>query len=284
MRLRKAFCLKLHHTCSILISFFFLFSFFSAQLASAAPVAVRYRQGLVHGFLVLSTMDGVAIAQGDLSQVARGDQVTSHLVFHFKDGSLQDETTVYSERGVFRLIRYHLIQKGPSFKNPTDVAIETSTGTVTIHSSDDKGKQKDSNEHVDLPADLANGMVPTLLTNLPPGTQKAEVSMLVATPKPRIVKLDVTPHGTDAFTFGGTSREAVHYAIKVNIGGVAGAVAPVVGKQPPDNQIWILGGDAPVFVKSESVSYEGGPLWRAELAAPVWPHDPGHDSPHEAHH
>ena len=50
-------------------------------VAAATPVAVRYKEGLIHGFLVLSTLDGVAIAAGDLTQVARGDQVTTQLVF-----------------------------------------------------------------------------------------------------------------------------------------------------------------------------------------------------------
>src|SRR5580693_4318843 len=46
----------------------------SAVSASAAPVQVRYREGLIHGFLSLSNLDGEAIAEGDLTQVARGDQ------------------------------------------------------------------------------------------------------------------------------------------------------------------------------------------------------------------
>jgi hypothetical protein len=262
---------RTHSSCVLLFCLFL-----SGPFTSAAPVAVRYKQGLIHGFLVLSTLDGVAIAEGDLSQVARGDQVTSHLVFHFKDGSLQEETTVYSERGYFRLIRYHLVQKGPAFKNPTEVNIDASTGQVTIHSTDDKGKEKDSNDHLGMPADLANGMVPTLLTNWPSGTQQAEFSMLVATPKPRIIKLKISPSGKDRFTVDGAPHEATHYVIKIDLGGVAGKVAPVVGKQPPDDHIWILGGEAPVFVKSEMLSYEGGPMWRVELTSPAWPQEKAH--------
>jgi hypothetical protein len=276
MRPRKQPQPTLHHTiCAILISLFFL----SATQASAAPVTVRYREGLVHGFLVLTTLDGAVLAHGDLSQVARGDQVTSQLIFHFKDGSEQDETTVYSERGVFKLISYRLVQKGPAFKKPTDLSIVASTGQVTIHATDDKGKEKDSNDHIDLPADLANGLVPTLLKNLPSGAQ-IELPMLVTTPKPRLVKLQISPQGKDAFTFGNTSREATRYLIKVDLGGVAKVVAPVVGKQPPDDQVWILGGEAPVFTKSEMQSYEGGPMWRVELAAPSWPHDPAQNNAH----
>jgi hypothetical protein len=59
--------------------------------------------------------------------------------------------------------------------------------------------------------------------------------------------------------------------IKVEIGGVAGVIAPLVGKQPPDSHVWILGGDSPAFVKAEQALYTGGPVWRIELASPAWP-------------
>jgi hypothetical protein len=70
----------------------------------------------------------------------------------------------------------------------------------------------------------------------------------------------------------------VHYVAKVDLGGVAGVVAPIVGKQPPDPQIWILGGEAPVVLKSETLAYMGGPIWRTELASPVWPQASAADS------
>jgi hypothetical protein len=35
--------------------------------------------------------------------------------------------------------------------------------------------------------------------------------------------------------------------------------------------VWVLGGDAPTFVKSEQTLYLGGPVWRIELVSPVWP-------------
>lgn len=40
---------------------------------------------------------------------------------------------------------------------------------------------------------------------------------------------------------------------------------------PPDSHVWILGGEAPAFVKSEQPLYFGGPVWRIELASPSWP-------------
>src|SRR5690242_8081626 len=76
--------------------------------ASADAIRVRHVEGLVHGFLVLRDAGGKAIARGELLQSARGAQVTSQLVFYFKDGSLYDETAVFSQRTSFRLIRDHL--------------------------------------------------------------------------------------------------------------------------------------------------------------------------------
>ena len=243
----------------------------SGAAASASPVPVRYRAGLIHGFLVLSTMEGVPIAAGDLTQIAHGDQVTTQISFRFKDGSRQEETTVFSQRGNFHLISYHMVQKGPSFKNASDLSVTCATGQVTVRYTDDDGKEKVASQHLTLPPDLGNGLIPTLLANIRAGTPQIEIPMVVATPKPRLVKIVMNAQGTEPFSVAGFSRQAMHYVAKVDIGGVAGVVAPIVGKQPPDSQIWILGGEAPVFLKSEAPSYVGGPLWRTELVAPSWP-------------
>ncbi len=239
--------------------------------AAASPVAVRYKEGLLHGFLVLSTLDGKPIAEGDLTQAPHGNRITSRLTYHFKDGSRQEETAIFSQRTSFRLITYHLMQKGPAFQRATEVTIVASTGQVTVQSTDDDGKVKTFNERMKLPSDLANGLVLTLLKNLAPDAAPIEVSMLVATPKPRLVKLAISSQPKEPFTLAGAGREALHYAIKVEIGGIAGFVAPWLGKQPPDSHIWILGGESPTFVKSETLSYMGGPMWRTELVAPAWP-------------
>src|SRR5688500_6532524 len=79
-----------------------------------AGLEVRYAEGLVRGFLVLRATDGTLLADGDLEQVPRGSRVTSHLVFRFKDGSRYDETVDFSQQGAFRLLNYHLVQKGPA--------------------------------------------------------------------------------------------------------------------------------------------------------------------------
>lgn len=236
----------------------------------AQPVAVRFSEGLIHGFLTLRTLDGKLVANGDLIQKAQGDRVTSRLIFRFKDGSIRDETSVFTQRGTFRLLTNHLVTRGPSFPQPADLSINGATGMVTVRYADDHGKPKIETEKMTLPADLANGMTLTLLKNVGARAPLGSLSMVVATPKPRLVKLQLTSAGEEAFTTGTARRTAVHYVVKIEIGGLAGLVAPLVGKQPPDTHVWILGGAAPAFVKSEGPMSLGGPIWRTELTSPAW--------------
>ena len=245
-----------------------------APTLSAEPVTVRHAEGLVHGFLALRTLDGTLLADGDLLQNVRGARVTSRLVFHFKDGSLHDETAVFSQRQQFRLVSDHLVQKGPSFPQPIDMSIDAAKGDVTVR-YDDHGEPKVASEHFELPTDLANGAILTMLKNARPDAPPKSFGFVAATPKPMVVKLAVSAAGDEPFSTDGTARKATHYVLKVDIGGIKGAIAPLVGKQPPDSHVWILGGEAPAFVKSEQPLYNNGPVWRIELVSPVWPHESG---------
>jgi hypothetical protein len=50
-----------------------------------------------------------------------------------------------------------MVQKGPSFKNASDLSVTCATGQVTVRYTDDDGKEKVANEHLALPPDLGNG-------------------------------------------------------------------------------------------------------------------------------
>jgi len=236
---------------------------------NAERIPVRYIEGTVHGFLVLRTLDGKTLAAGDLVQVARGDHVVARLVFRFKDGSVDDETTVFSQHQSFSLVSDHHVQKGPSFPHPMDVSIDANTGQIKARSSE-SGEDKVEMHHLDLPPDLANGLILTILKNLRPAVKETRVSFVATTSKPRLVKLLITPEGKETFSAAGWRHASIHYRVKVEFGGVAGAVAPLVGKQPQDTHVWILGGKAPAFVKMEGPLYQGGPAWRIEPTSPVW--------------
>jgi hypothetical protein len=236
----------------------------------AEQVSVRHPEGTVHGFLVLRNERGKELAEGELTQVVKGHRLISNLIFHFKDGSIDDETTVYSQRGVFRLLSDHHVQKGPSYPHPMDVSIDASTGQVTVHSNDG-GKEKTEKDHLDLPSDVANGLILTLLKNIRPDTPETKVSYVAATPKPQLVTLSIKPHGKERFRVAGTGHRAMRYDIKTEIGGIKGVIAPIIGKQPKDIYVWVLDGKAPTFVRMKGQLYQGGPVWTIQLASPVWP-------------
>jgi hypothetical protein len=258
--------------------FAFALLFVAGQLGTALQaesVAVRHTEGLVRGFVVLrSLQSGAVIANGDLIQFTRGDRVTGRLVFHFKDGSLQDETAVFSQRHQFRLLTDHLVQRGPSFPHPVEVSIDATSGRVIVRHRDED-KERVIDERMELPSDLANGMLLTLLKNISRDGPATTVSMLFATPKPQLVKLVITPIGTEPFSIGRASYKATRFNVKVEIGGLKGVLAKLLGKQPLDTSVWILGGEAPGFVRSEGQFYQNGPVWRIEIAAPDYPRPSG---------
>src|SRR5512140_342206 len=127
---------------------------------AAAPIPVRFPEGSLHGFLVLSTSQEVLIASGDLLQVVRDGEVKTRLVFHFKDGSVLDETVVFTQRNVFTMKSYHLVQRGPAFPEDTEISLERASGEYHVKTRARKdGREKVREGTLDLPPDTYNGMV-----------------------------------------------------------------------------------------------------------------------------
>jgi hypothetical protein len=241
--------------------------------ANAEPIPVRHLEGFVHGYVVLKDLNDTLLAAGDITQLPSGNPTTMALTLHFKDGSLYEETSVFSQQHVFKLLAYKQVMKGPAFPRPQTTTIDTSTGNVTIVTTEKDGKPKTIAKQLSLPPDLANGIVSMLLTDVDPKVETV-LSMLVASPEPRLVKLKIAAAGEDAFSIGGSGFKATHYVIKIDLGPVTGTVAKVIGKQPPPTDIWVAAGPAPIFLKSEGQLFADGPIWRIELASPSWPKAP----------
>lgn len=236
----------------------------------AEPIEVHHPEGSLHGFLALSTQQGQVLADGDLIEVVHGDHVKTHLTFRFRDGSLDDETAEYTQRGVFRLISDHHIQKGPYFPHPLDMTIDVAKGIVVTRSPGKDGKYEDTTSNIKMPADLYNGLVIPVIKNISPDTGETKVSMIVAAPKPRVVTLEMMPMAPGTFYLGGMPRKATVYKIKIEIGGVAGIIAPVIGKQPPDISIEIFRGEWPAFLRESGPIFEGGEILTISLIGPTW--------------
>src|SRR5215468_6036299 len=120
----------------------------------AGVIPVRFSEGLTHGFLVLkSGPGGTVLASGDLLQVARGGAIDARMVFHFTDGSLYDETVVFSQQRVFSMSSYHLLQRGPSFPEETEVRVEREKGQYRVRTRKN-GKDDVTTGTIELPPDV----------------------------------------------------------------------------------------------------------------------------------
>jgi hypothetical protein len=238
----------------------------SSKDVDSSPVGVRFVEGTSHGLLVLRASSGQLLAGGELLQSVHAGRVTSRLVFHFADHSLYDDTTIFTQQDQFRLVSDHVIEKGPAFKEASEVFLDATKQLITIR----RGNEPAKTSHVDLPEDISNGLLMVLLKNVP-RDKVTRVSMVGGTDKPRVVQLAIQPVGTETYHLAGFAKKAVHFALKTEIGGVTGLLARVTGKVPPDLHLWIAADDPPTFVKFEGPLALDAPMWRIELAAPSWP-------------
>jgi hypothetical protein len=243
--------------------------FIATTIAGADPVRVRYPEGSVHGYLALRSLDGKLLAAGDLTQTVQHGRLTSRLIYRFKDGSIDDDTAVFTQNGTFKLVSDHRIQKGPMFPKPTELTIKAQTGEVIVRYKEN-GKEKVEATHMDLPDDLSNGILLDVVKNIPAEAEETKISYVAATPKPRLIKLSLRPDGTESFHSAGRLNHAHRLVIHADLGGIMGLVAPMLGKSPADSYAWVSGDEVPAFIRSESAIYLGGPVLRTELASPVW--------------
>ena len=242
--------------------------------ATAEPIPVRNQRGSVRGFLELRSEDGRIVASGDFIQRAEGDRVTCETIYHFRDGSFDDETTVYTQRGTLHLLTDHRIQRGPFFTHPMDVLIDVRSGQVTVRTPGKDGKPEVKVEHLDLPPDQANGVISAIVENMRSTDPPRTLSLLLAAPKLLQAKLVITPIGESTTSVAGLPRKAIHYRIKVDLGGILGLVAPLVGKAPPDIDVWTVGTDVATFARERGPFYPEGPMITIQLASPTWPKRP----------
>ena len=246
----------------------FLLPMFISMILAAESVPVHHLEGVTFGFLVMRDLDGHAIAYGTFKQVVKpGDPVIADDVdFKFKDGSIYRESTQFTQRRIFRLVSDHEVQRGPSFKQQSESWIDMRSGKVTVRTLD-AGKAKQTVKQLQLPPDVANGLLSILIKNMDPSAETT-VSMVATSGKPRVVKLVFTPSSEKTGKVGTLEFKAQHYVMKVKIEGVAGKVAPLVGKQPPDSNFWIVKSESPTFIEFEGPLTADGPVCRIELAAP----------------
>jgi len=239
--------------------------------ADAVPIAVRFPEGIAHGFLLVRSSSGEIIGHGEMTQVVKeGDLVDSRLIFNFKDGSVHDEKVTFSQQGVFSMLRYHLVQRGPWFPDQIEVSIDRRTADYKVRSrTGEDGKEEVLAGAFTLPKDVYNGIFVTMLLNLPKGASEM-VNFLAFTPAPEIFKLELQLAGEHTVQIDELSRKALHYVFKPDIGMIREFLGKATGKIPAHfhYDCWILADEVPSFVQFEGPLQLMGPIVRIELVSP----------------
>jgi hypothetical protein len=241
--------------------------------ALAETVPVRYPEGASHAYLALVGPDGRWAAEGEMFQTVNGDRVDSRLVLYFKDGSLHDERAIFSQHGVFTLLKYELTQNGPSFPESMEITLERPTGQYVVRTR--TGAERAEQTHsgrLELPADVYNGMLLLLLKNLPLGSHET-VHLVVFTPKPQLVSLALFPVRQQTVKIGTVTKQATQYHIKPQLGRMVRWFGRLLGILPADDHYycWILHDGVPAFVQFEGPLTLKGPIWRLEILHPHLP-------------
>src|SRR3984885_9648234 len=247
---------------------FLVAAFWAITLGTAAPaepISARHIQRPMHRFMVARSDAGKIIASGEFSQVVQEDEVTMRLTYRFVDGSIDDETTTYKQQGTFWLVRNHHMQKGPFFLKPVDFTVEAATGIATSRTADKNGKIHLESHHIDLPDDLANGFVGTLLLNVPQNRTPFRVGILAPVNGGRLIRILISPEGEQPFHTTGQTLKATVFRLHPEVGGIVGVIAPRIGLQPKDVMVWVLEGEEPAVVRIVGQLGGYGPVVSSEL-------------------
>ncbi len=236
---------------------------------AAEPVAVRFIEGITRGFLTVSGLDGKSLGQGDITQVAHPGHVESRMIFRLHDGSLHDESVTFTQNKVFKLRRFKLVQKGPSFPEPAEISLDAATGEYLVKAfPGDASREKIHRGTLEVPADTYNGLIVTVLRNLPRGAA-ASVHYVAFTPKPYVINLELRPQANQKVRVGDESWPVTRYDLEPRLGFLLKLGATLLGKTPERQQCWILADPVPAFVGCEATIAGGGPLWRIGLGSPA---------------
>jgi hypothetical protein len=158
-------------------------------------------------------------------------------------------------------LKYRLIQRGPSFPETIEATVERESGKYQVrYRADEDSPEEVLNGRYDMPPDVYNGMLSTVMKNLQPG-ESATVQIIAFTPKPRAVKILLSPAGIDQVQLGDRAVPATRYVVKPQLGLMASLL---VTDLAPMN-CWIANGDAPGFIRFQGPLFFMGPTWRIEL-------------------
>jgi hypothetical protein len=110
----------------------------------------------------------------------------------------------------------------------------------------------------ELPDDVMNGLTSDRVQERDAG-RAATVHFVAFQPKPLVLEMQIGAEGVRPVRARPQHRSASRFRIRPHVPGVLGALATVVGKQPPDLFMWIARGRAPLLVPLRGAALQRRP-------------------------
>ncbi|MFZ0745030.1 MAG: hypothetical protein WAM85_11530 [Terracidiphilus sp.] len=147
--------------------------------------------------------------------------------------------------------------------------VEAATGIVTSRTIEKNGKMHVESKHINLPHempdDLANGFVGTLLPNVPHNAAPFQVGMLTPVGGGRLIRLLISPEEEQTVQLSGRSLKATVFRVHPELGGIVSVIARLLGLQPKDVMVWVLEGEEPAVAVVVGQLGGSGPVVSADL-------------------
>lgn len=197
----------------------------------------------------------------------------NQLISRFKDRSLHDERVNFTQKRVFSLQSYTLIQRGPSFPATMDVAMERKTGEYRVLSFQDGSvnTRSPAGSLTGQCVERRGGHAPTK----PRGGIRRNRSHDRLHARTQVIELKLIPATDRTIYIGDLAKQVTQYVLEPQLNSVTMFFGKLLGKLPRTfhYHFWLLTDDVPAFGGFEGPLYLNGPTWCIEQTTPpkLWP-------------
>jgi hypothetical protein len=220
----------------------------AVALAAAPPIPVRHAIGALHGFPSMSVPNGNVIADGELKQEVAKDQLVVRTHWAFADGLQSEERDEFRIDQTLAQVRFLLVETRGGVEQRR-FEVDFSTGQASSSIRDAKGHVDRQEVKLDLPHGRSFAGFGAALAAMQLGLhqgEKAEITFVAFTPRPRAITLQVQHEGEQAVDVAGRAiacdRYALHPVIPFPINLFAGA---------KDAHLWLTHEAPPGLVRAE---------------------------------
>lgn len=231
----------------------------------AGAIEVRQLAAAAHAFPVMYDLEGRKIANGEFTQEIRDGLLRIQITYKLKEGGKIEEAAAFEQQP-------ELIQKEWSWRETKNDApqreykVDFDAGKATARKREQGALQEYADEVKIEPGQTFAGFgfvlaLANLRDRLVRG-EAVELKVVGFTPKPRLVSVKLTAHGTDQVRMSGRVVRGEHFMIKPEIPAIAKLFIKI-----SDTNIWLTPPPSGFLRWEGPLAEPGDSLVRVDLSA-----------------